>query len=228
MAWRKSLPNDLGPLFEVFNFLAEGSWVYVLCAALLAVSVARDLSEVPARHRAHNLTRAAAATYIFAAVALAGIIAAILKRVIGRARPRLFDETGPFAFDFMSPTASWASFPSGHATTIFALVMALALLVPRLRVLLLLAGFWIALARVTTGAHYPSDVLGGFALGSLVAWLMARALARRRLVFRFDEAGRLKPLGYLGWRPARFGSTSSSGSTGGPICSRGCSGQAGA
>ena len=72
-----------------------------------------------------------------------------------------------------------------------ALGVALALLFPRLRWVFLCIGFWIAVSRLFVGAHYPSDVFAGGLLGGVTAWLMARALARQRLVFGFDDEGSL-------------------------------------
>jgi undecaprenyl-diphosphatase len=96
------------------------------------------------------------------------------------------------------PDSGWASFPSGHTTRIMSCAMALALIFPRLRVPILILGVIVSFGRIAVGAHYPSDVLGGIALGALVSWLFARALAQRRVVFRFDEQGRVKPLHYVG------------------------------
>jgi undecaprenyl-diphosphatase len=76
--------------------------------------------------------------------------------------------------------------------------MALALIFPRQRIAILILGVVVSFGRIAVGAHYPSDVLGGVALGALVPWLFARALAQRRVVFRFDEQGRVKPLHYVG------------------------------
>jgi membrane-associated phospholipid phosphatase len=191
-------PEPLKPLVEFFSWLGEGILVYGLCAVLILVSLVRDLSDHGARARVHDFTRVAAALYVLFAVVGAGLAAALLKFVIGRARPRLFEEAGPYAFDLFGPNSNWASFPSGHTTTIMSCVAAIALLLPRWRVPVLIAGVVVSFGRVFIGAHYPSDVLGGVALGALVAWLFARALAQRRLVFRFDEEGRLKPLHYLG------------------------------
>lgn len=194
-----ALPPDASrPVIYFFSWLGEGILVYVFCALLIVVSAIRDFSDHGARARVHDFTRVAASLYVLFAVVTAGIAAALLKFVIGRARPRLLDETGPYAFDLFGPNASWASFPSGHTTTIMSCAMALALLLPRWRVPILLAGVFCSLSRVFVGAHYPSDVLGGVALGALASWLLARRLAQRRLVFRFDETGRLKPLHYLG------------------------------
>jgi len=69
--------------------------------------------------------------------------------------------------------------------------VALALLFPRLRWLFLCLGLWIAVSRLFVRAHYPSDVLAGCLIGGAAAWLLARWLAQRRLVFGFDDGGRL-------------------------------------
>ncbi|WP_222875317.1 phosphatase PAP2 family protein [Terrihabitans soli] len=191
-------PDALRPAVKFFSWLGEGILVYVLCVVLIVFSVVRDLSDHGTRARVHDFTRAAAALYVFAAVVVAGLAAALLKFIIGRARPSLIEEAGPYAFDIFGPSAKWASFPSGHTTTIMSCAAALALLLPRWRVPILIAGVVFSCSRVFIGAHYPTDVLGGIALGALVSWLFARALAQRRVVFRFDDEGRVKPLHYLG------------------------------
>ncbi len=119
------------------------------------------------------------------------------KNTIGRARPSQFAEHGAFAYDFLAFVPKWASFPSGHATSIMALAVGLAFLMPRLRYVFLMLGFWVGFARIATGAHYPSDVLAGLALGAVFAWLLARLFAQRRIVFRFDEKGNVVPLPWV-------------------------------
>ena len=54
---------------------------------------------------------------------------------------------------------------------------------PQWRWWLLLGAVLIGLSRVLVGAHYPSDVVGGAALGSLVSAALARNFARRGLAF---------------------------------------------
>jgi undecaprenyl-diphosphatase len=109
----------------------------------------------------------------------AGIIDSSLKLLYARVRP-----AGFFA-DYATPTSY--SFPSGHtlfATTFFGGLAVL--LWPRLRhpaaralvwltcsALILLIGF----SRVYLGVHYPSDVLGGLAAGTV--WVGAIAVGDR-------------------------------------------------
>lgn len=95
-----------------------------------------------------------------------------LKQVVGRPRPE----------------HASLSFPSGHATAaaaFFGAVMYLAgSLPPRwsgpIRVAAGVMVVLVGLARVMLRAHWPSDVLGGFALGLLLASLAVLLDARAR------------------------------------------------
>jgi undecaprenyl-diphosphatase len=128
------------------------------------------------RHRA-----AAAGAWALLALAVSGLAANVLKVLIHRPRPWVS----------VPPPESWAgylrlhqlqSFPSGEATTSFAIAFVLGSEFATLRAPLLLAACAVAAARVVVGNHYPSDVWGGAMLGMAVAqWLshLARSRARR-------------------------------------------------
>jgi undecaprenyl-diphosphatase len=113
------------------------------------------------------------------------LLTAVLKAVFGRARPELFDS---------GYTASFYSFPSGHATVAVGFYGTLTLILAyRLRgfarwavvacgaLLVLLIGF----SRLYLGVHYPTDVLAGFLAAPLwvvcvgavyVVWISVRGL----------------------------------------------------
>jgi len=113
------------------------------------------------------------------------LLTTFLKGVFERARPELFDS---------GYSASFYSFPSGHATVAVGFYGALTLILAyRLRgfarwavagvgvLLVLLIGF----SRLYLGVHYPTDVLAGFLAAPLwlvfvgavyVAWLSVRGL----------------------------------------------------
>jgi membrane-associated phospholipid phosphatase len=116
-------------------------------------------------------------TALWVAVTIVGIgpLTTLLKDFFGRVRPDYAQ--GGARLDTLS-------FPSGHASGIATLVtvgllLAWPLLSPRARRSWLLAGVALALlvglTRIWLGVHYPSDVLGGWALG--VAWTLLTALA---------------------------------------------------
>jgi undecaprenyl-diphosphatase len=77
-----------------------------------------------------------------------------------------------------------AGFPSDHAVMAGAATAGLFLVSRILGLIAALASAAMGFARVYVGAHYPQDVLAGFALGavvSLVGYLAVRPLLRRLL-----------------------------------------------
>jgi len=79
--------------------------------------------------------------------------------------------------------ATWfqggSSFPSGHVVLFASLALPLAVMYPRLRVLVVVPVF-AAVARVMAYAHFASDVVGAFALCAAVTalcqWVVKRSL----------------------------------------------------
>lgn len=93
----------------------------------------------------------------------------VLKAAFQRPRPRVIEHLS---------TGGWHSYPSGH-TMMSVIILSLGLVLlagalPRVRGLLVTLAvvipLTVAAARVTLGVHYPSDVLGGLAVG--LAWLL--------------------------------------------------------
>ena len=91
-----------------------------------------------------------------------------VKVIVRRHRPVL-DGLPP-----LSPTVSRLSFPSAHATTSFAAARAYSGLAPAGALYAAAAAF--AASRPYLGVHYPSDVLAGAFLGTLVAGLARGAV----------------------------------------------------
>jgi undecaprenyl-diphosphatase len=101
---------------------------------------------------------------------------ALLKEIIDRPRPALWELRGQHA---------WASFPSGHAIASVSVLLTVALLLRQERgwrwplwvaTILLLFSLY---SRLYLGVHWPTDVLAGVAVGLI--WLIATyvAFARR-------------------------------------------------
>jgi undecaprenyl-diphosphatase len=191
VAWQQKLPSSAVTFFKYVTRFGKSDWILIATGLFVILMLVLDAQALRARLRARRAVRTFAAFYMFASVAICGIVANLAKYMIGRARPKYFSETGSVSFDFFSGDASWASFPSGHATTGMALGVSLALLFPRLRWIFLCVGFWIAASRLFILQHYPSDMFAGCLLGGGGAWLIARAFAQRRLIFGFDSDGRL-------------------------------------
>jgi undecaprenyl-diphosphatase len=120
------------------------------------------------------------------AVALADFAATALKAIVDRPRPFVrYADT-----DVLVSRPHDASFPSGHAATSFAAATILSFAFPKAAPAFLVVAAAVAFSRVYVGVHYPLDVIGGAALGALVAaglwWLIHR---RRRALTANPEAG---------------------------------------
>ena len=125
------------------------------------------------------------AAYVFSAVALSGIFVNIVKVLFGRTRPGLIDQFGAWHFDPLSFGYDYASFPSGHSTTVGAIAGILIVWFPRWAIVIVELGLFFAATRVAALAHYPSDIVTGFTVGLFFAIVIARWLARRGVLFRF-------------------------------------------
>ncbi|MGQ9456497.1 MAG: phosphatase PAP2 family protein [Armatimonadota bacterium] len=115
--------------------------------------------------------------------AYAGIVACIISLIIVQTIKHLWDKPRPLAIIFearpVGKALFWNSFPSGHTATAFATAIAMGAFVPKLRIILLLLATLVAVSRIYVGAHYPTDVIGGAALGTIVGEVCAGFVSRR-------------------------------------------------
>lgn len=169
--WALRGPGRVSVLKGV-TFFGSGPWLAVLVLVVALTLFARR--------------RPRLGVFIIVTAALGGLIDTIVKGWVGRPRP---------AFTHPIVVESGKSFPSGHAMSSTIVYGALALIVlplfsRRARVLpaalaatlVLVIGF----TRLALGAHFLTDVLGGYVLG--LAWLCVSTAAfkawRRELTGR--------------------------------------------
>ena len=109
---------------------------------------------------------------LFFGLISSGIIAQILKHLIGRARPRITFDTV-----FIGPSfkGGYDSFPSGHTTLAFCLALVLSEHFPRYKFIFYAFAFMVVLSRLEGPAHFPTDILAGALLGTLVGKWFAGA-----------------------------------------------------
>ena len=103
----------------------------------------------------------------FVATAFAYGLNYAVKLVVRRPRP-------PAACKPLTPVVSRHSFPSAHATTSFTAAGVYRRAAPTAAPVMYGAAGLFALTRPYLGVHYPSDVLAGAALGTLVATVWPR------------------------------------------------------
>lgn len=113
--------------------------------------------------------------------AITGIVVAVLKPFFGFPRPAL--ALGRHAVVLVGPPALHESFPSGHASFVVLLAAALSARVARsFKYPLWLFAAAVCLSRISVGAHFPADVIGGAVIGlgsAGLAFLLVRAVAPR-------------------------------------------------
>lgn len=188
-------------LVSAFQFATDfglsGWFLIPLGGALLAIALVTS----PALSRFGQLVLAALAVrlgFLFLAIAVPGLVIAIVKRIVGRARPVIAGEDA-FLYKFFLWRVEYASFPSGHATTAFAVAVAFGVLWPRLRPLLWTYAVVIALSRIIVTAHHPSDVVAGAIAGAVGALLVRDFMAARRLGFSIRPDGTVTPFAGPSW-----------------------------
>ncbi|MET3919418.1 phosphatase PAP2 family protein [Arthrobacter sp. UYEF20] len=108
-------------------------------------------------------TRRAALHGLLAQGVASGITNLGFKTLLPRARP--LPEHLP-AFRFVHPQPTSSSMPSGHSASAVAFALGVGLVRPALGAALAPVAAGVAYSRVHTGAHWPSDVLFGSAIGA--------------------------------------------------------------
>lgn len=191
-AWPSALSEGVAAFFAGITDLGRSGWILIATGVLAIAVVSADWSAVPRRVYAAWAEVGVLAAYVFFSVGVGAIVTNIVKQLLGRSRPLAHEEVGALAFDPFNFDYANASFPSGHSTTVGAATLALMLIFPRVAWPVLGVGLIVAFSRVMVGAHYPSDVVAGLAVGMAIAYLAARFLANRRFGFAFDRAGRLR------------------------------------
>ncbi|MBI5132367.1 MAG: phosphatase PAP2 family protein [Rhodopseudomonas palustris] len=177
-----------------------GKAAYVLWAVFaLMIVVALLLPRLHGVSRAAMIGIGTRVQYVFLAVLVPVLAGEVLKGMIGRGRPFVGGGANPFNFSTFSWNEAYASLPSGHATTAFALAFAVSALFPQLRLWMFLYAVAIAISRLVLLAHHPSDVVGGAMLGMIGALAVRYWFAARRLAFTIRPDGTIEPLPGPSW-----------------------------
>lgn len=181
---------SLWPLRVMTDF---GKAIYVLMAlGLGTMFVFLSSAAVTGMARSRMLWLSQRFAFLFLAVLVPVQVGELLKGIVGRGRPFVGGAADAFHYSHFAWTEAYASFPSGHAITAFALAFALASLAPKWRIAIWAYAAIIAVTRLVLLAHHPSDVLAGALVGILGAMAVRYWFAARHLIFTIAPDGAIR------------------------------------
>jgi undecaprenyl-diphosphatase len=183
---------SLWPVRILTDFGKEAYVLWLLAAALFAIAIMAP--RFKGTSRSQLLGFGTRLQFLFLAVLVPVLAGELTKWVVGRGRPFVGGKANAFNFSHFAGTEAYASFPSAHAITSFALAFAVGALWPRTRVVMIVYALLIAMTRLVLLAHHPSDVVAGALIGVVGAMLVRYWFAARRLGFTIHRDGKIVPL----------------------------------
>ena len=121
------------------------------------------------------------ALFVFLSISLSGVLVIIAKFIFGRYRPKMFFEDQLYGFAFFQLKGKMTSFPSGHASTIVALMLSLYLISPKYRVFYFVIGFVVVITRVAVYHHFMTDVIFGSYVAAITTLCLKHFLDKKGL-----------------------------------------------
>lgn len=190
------MPSRGTPALWPVRILTDfGKDVYVLGAlGALLIAVAVIAPALPGIQRSLLLGLGTRLQFLFFAVLVSVLSGELIKWIVGRGRPFVGGQANAFNFSHFAGTEAYSSFPSGHATTAFALAFAVAAIWPRARIAMIVYALVIAASRLVLLAHHPSDVVAGALVGITGAMAVRYWFAARRLGFAIHRDGTIVAL----------------------------------
>ena len=184
--------ESLWPLRILTDFGKTAYVLWPLAAALFAVAImAARLRGIA---RAQLLGLGTRLQFVFFAVLVPILFGEVIKWSVGRGRPFVGGDANAFNFVHFAGTEAYASFPSAHAITAFALAFAVASVWPGARIAMAVYAVLIGVSRLVLLAHHPSDVVAGALVGVVGAMWVRYWFAARRLGFAIRRDGAIVPL----------------------------------
>jgi undecaprenyl-diphosphatase len=166
---RAKIPNQSPPPRGDFLLQQSGAIIFLMnfiilfCAeALIFIAGAYAVLHVYFKHEKKHHVRHI--VMVLGTAALAWVVAHFLKDYIQHPRPM-------DVVTLLKPDDIY-SFPSGHASFMFALAFTMYYLDKKAGKILLALALLTGIARVLAGVHFWYDILGGALIGYLISWIV--------------------------------------------------------
>jgi membrane-associated phospholipid phosphatase len=182
----------LWPVRILTDFGKAANVLWSLAVMLLAVALVSPA--LRGTRRSQLLGLGTRLQFLFFAVLVPVLSGEVIKWIVGRGRPFVGGAANAFNFSPFATTNAYASFPSAHAITAFALALAVSVLWPRARAAEMTYAVLIAGSRLVLLAHHPSDVVAGALIGVVGAMVVRFCFAARGLGFTIERDGAFVPV----------------------------------
>ena len=184
---------SLWPVRILTDFGKSAYILWLLAAVLFAIAIVSP--RLRGTSRSLLLSLGTRLQFVFFAVLTPVLVGELIKWIVGRGRPFVGGHANAFNFAHFAGTEAYASFPSGHAITSFALAFAVSALWPQARAAMVAYAILICATRLVLLAHHPSDVVAGALIGIVGAMSVRYWFAARRLGFTIRHDGTIVPFG---------------------------------
>ncbi len=177
-------------VMEILRAITDAIRTLVWLAVALVVWIATVFMLAPAfQSRLRNMLMRfhGWATLVLVSIIVGSIPLELGKLAFGRARPFLLNEVGPTAFSPFRGEYLYESFPSGHSMMAGIMMASLWIFLPRWRGVSVPVCVLFCISRLAAGAHYPTDIVAGCAIGFIATWWVARFMATRNIIFSLDQ-----------------------------------------
>lgn len=170
-------------IFNIFNGLAGKSavWdgVFIIAAEYVMFLMLAGLAFFVLLKEKERIRWIVALQALAAAFVGRAILVSIIRIFFFRSRPFLSD----VVTQLVAHSPLEGSFPSGHATVMFALAFSLFFINFRWALVYFILATLSSLARIVVGVHFPIDILGGMLVAAfsamLAKWLFDFWLSKR-------------------------------------------------
>ncbi len=121
--------------------------------------------------------------YWLSSLIVAGIICNAIKFIIGAARPKYFFLYNYERINFFNIEHKVNSFPSGHTQAAFTVAVLFLIYFKRYHLIIIGAAILMGLSRIFMSMHFPSDLIFGAYIGSLIPIVIYKF----HFKFKFDK-----------------------------------------
>ena len=155
--------------FVLGKIFSANVWLIASVLSVIAFFIYKALTNENDFRFAFVKIKNSYAFYLLCSVFMAIVTTGILKVLIGRSRPVLYEALNVTFFVPGTFEHVFNSMPSGHTAVSFAGLVMIGMLFPRIKWATWTLAIVIGLSRIYIGAHWPSDVILAAFIGMLCA-----------------------------------------------------------